>query len=538
MKRDEPRGQILVVVAAGMMTLLIICALVVDLGFSWMLRRQEQNAADPGAIAAAKWLRDPITGDAVDPLSVMAQMEAEACFYAQSNGFFADDPDCGFALDEDQLRVESPPISGPFSGFAGYVQVIISESHPAFFSRIINRDSLEVTTAAVAANNVEGSYTSSLHALDPTGCHAGQVQGNGGPSTGAKVSIVPRVDPETGLPFTGGFVQVNSDCDGPVTPATLANCPSGDGALKVAGSSSLDAPAIYTYGDCARDGGATITTDASNKVYQGALPVGDPLAQLRGPRFDATDPGASCGVGGATLNATVNNQGCATGGSTKWEWTPCADDNTIRCVELHPGIYYGGWQLSTNKYRLLLNPGLYIIAGGGIRQTGSAIQAVSGDGDPSTAQVMIFNADNPAYEDQCAANYSAYSTTYPERCQGPIDFTAGSSFRAYGIGDYACSLDPTVCPFRGILLWHDWRGSCPTLECDVSLGGGTAALSIGGTVYAANQLVDLAGSGDVSGDVAAIQIISYRWKITGNSQIQMPYDPRDFYQLVQRGLVD
>ena len=30
-----------------------IGALVVDLGLSWMLRRQEQNAADPGAIAAA-----------------------------------------------------------------------------------------------------------------------------------------------------------------------------------------------------------------------------------------------------------------------------------------------------------------------------------------------------------------------------------------------------------------------------------------------------------------------------------------------------
>ena len=45
-----------------MVVLLGIGAIVVDLGMSWMLHRQEQNAADPGAIAAARWLRDPVTG--------------------------------------------------------------------------------------------------------------------------------------------------------------------------------------------------------------------------------------------------------------------------------------------------------------------------------------------------------------------------------------------------------------------------------------------------------------------------------------------
>ena len=47
------RGQILIVTAATLVVLLAIGALVVDLGMSWMLRRQEQNAADPAAIAAA-----------------------------------------------------------------------------------------------------------------------------------------------------------------------------------------------------------------------------------------------------------------------------------------------------------------------------------------------------------------------------------------------------------------------------------------------------------------------------------------------------
>jgi uncharacterized membrane protein len=67
-------GQILVLVAVAMVVLIGIAALVVDVGFSWMLRRQEQNAADPGAIAAARWLRDPVTGDSVSPASVQGEM--------------------------------------------------------------------------------------------------------------------------------------------------------------------------------------------------------------------------------------------------------------------------------------------------------------------------------------------------------------------------------------------------------------------------------------------------------------------------------
>src|SRR5688500_6164085 len=56
------RGQVLIITAFAMAVVLGIAALVVDLGMSWMLRRQEQNAADPAAIAAARWLKDPATG--------------------------------------------------------------------------------------------------------------------------------------------------------------------------------------------------------------------------------------------------------------------------------------------------------------------------------------------------------------------------------------------------------------------------------------------------------------------------------------------
>ena len=50
----QQRGQVLVIFVGALFLLFAIAALVIDLGFAFMIRRQEQNAADPGAIAAAR----------------------------------------------------------------------------------------------------------------------------------------------------------------------------------------------------------------------------------------------------------------------------------------------------------------------------------------------------------------------------------------------------------------------------------------------------------------------------------------------------
>jgi len=50
-------GQILVLFVGGLVTVLLITALVIDLGFTFMTRRHEQNAVDPAAIAAARYIR-------------------------------------------------------------------------------------------------------------------------------------------------------------------------------------------------------------------------------------------------------------------------------------------------------------------------------------------------------------------------------------------------------------------------------------------------------------------------------------------------
>jgi len=115
--RIAERGQILVITAAAMVVLLGIAALVVDLGMSWMLSRQEQNAADAGAIAAARHLKDAFGSATWDQVKA----EADACFYARANGFFeSDTATCTASKAAGKLVVRSPPISGDFAGAQGW----------------------------------------------------------------------------------------------------------------------------------------------------------------------------------------------------------------------------------------------------------------------------------------------------------------------------------------------------------------------------------------------------------------------------------
>src|SRR4051812_1235095 len=78
--RNNEGGQVLLIFAGGLIALLAIAALVVDLGFTFMTRRHEQNAVDPAAIAAARYIRANGGAD-------VGGMWSAACFYALKNDF-------------------------------------------------------------------------------------------------------------------------------------------------------------------------------------------------------------------------------------------------------------------------------------------------------------------------------------------------------------------------------------------------------------------------------------------------------------------
>jgi hypothetical protein len=476
--RQRQQGQILVIFAGGIIALLLIASLVIDTGFVFMMRRQEQNAADPGALAAARYIRDPAIGGVPN----LTGMQREACFYARQNGFFPDATDndsCDAAHDPagTTLTVHYPPVGGPFSGFDGHVQVIISREHRAFLAGIVGITRLPVTTDAVAAFNAGDSNPSSLIALDNTNdCQAGKTHGTGA------IIIHPVV-----AGTLGGYIHVNSTCTNGTFSTSCDN--SGQGALDIAGSGSVTAPHTYVSGTCKANGGL----NPPGSLTEGAVQIGDPLAELPPPSFGVPNPGAECGVGSGVFTTPT---GSGAGG--------CRFSNTS--VTLAPGVYYGGWDIR-NNVDIIMQPGIYVIAGGGVKNTGGSITSVQSTGG-APAPVLIFNTDNPVTRSG----------------QADLDFTATGTLKLRAID---------AGPYKGILLWNDGNGSHPGSL--VTLGGQTT-LDIAGTVYSPKGNVKMEG-GSGAGSSAAVQIIAWQFDVGGNSTLDMPYDPNQLYKFPQKGLV-
>ncbi len=332
-------------------------------------------------------------------------------------------------------------------------------------------------------------------ALDPDSCGAGFVNGNG------VVTIAPVTNPDTGQPYSGGYIHVNSACG---SGAYDNACSNSAGGLKQAGNagSKLIAPHIYIHGTCEANGGSV-----QSPVTEGAPQIGDPLAGLLGPRQEDYPAGYCPKKQGQNIvyqQVTPTSSGCQVNISNA-------------TVTLTPGVYWGGWSFSGNNMTVKLLPGIYIIAGGGISASGSsAISSIGADPTSDPARVLIYSTDNTT--DQTC------NSTLARCVQGPIDLTGQNSLKVWGLDSG---------PYRGLLMWQDGNGTNPTAEIKIV---GQGAMNIAGTIYAPKANVKINGNGSGTG-VAAIQIISWTWEIGGNGNLYMPYDPTLLYTILQRGLV-
>jgi hypothetical protein len=475
MRRSSERGQVLLIFAGGLVVLLAIAALVIDLGFTFMMQRQQQNAADPGALAAARYIRTGI-GETPEP----TRMREAACFYARQNGFFplaVDNGGCTAANDPGgaTLVVNYPPgaSAGTFSATDGYVEVVITRQHRSFLAQIIGIPTINVSTQAVAAYSDGESNSSSLVALDTgNNCTAAIVHGTG------DITIHPVVSGAS-----GGYVHVNSTCGTGTADGICGS--SSSAALDVGGTSTLTAPHTYVAGRCKSNGSGLV-----GALTEGATPIGDPLLELPPPdpadytagRCSPTDPPLTPGAAGCTFSGSG-------------------------VIHLDPGVYYGGWNIR-NTVTIELGTGIYIIAGGGIRLgPGGSITSVQG-GLGAPVPVLIFNTDDPS----------------TGTGQDNIDFDATGTLKLRGMD---------TGPYKGILLWNDGNGSNSDAQIDLQ---GQSSLDISGTIYSPKGHVDMEGGSGV-GNRASVQIISWTWRIGGNADLDMPYDPSLLYQFKGKGLV-
>jgi hypothetical protein len=217
-------GQVLVVFALFLTSLLAICALAVDIGLAYREGSKMQAAADAAALAGAGAL--PVGIDAAT---------VEALTYAESNGYV--DGQDGFNI----------TVTTPYNGETDKIEVLIDGPTPAKFAKVLGISFFSQSHRAVATYYGHTQLNAALLSLDQTSCSAYDQSGS---------SIVT---------VNGGGIMVNSSCNPSMTQG-------GSGG---------------TYGDVLQyfsPGGSSGTFSPPPKPVNAKMP--DPLAGLDPPDFD------------------------------------------------------------------------------------------------------------------------------------------------------------------------------------------------------------------------------------------------------------
>jgi hypothetical protein len=256
---------VFVTVSLALVALMGISALAVDVGHLWTTRRLMQNAADAAAMAGA---------DEVAIGGSKSQVVAAARAASAQNGF-TDDSRTFASSSEVSVAVYQPPQSGPYATSPNAVQVIVSQTQPTYFIRVLGWQNVPVSTLAVGVTVSGGSC---VYVLNPTGSGAMTVTGTS---------------------------TLNSAC------GTYDNSNSSS-ALIVSGGGTIQAPFVGVVG------GTTVNGGGSTPPSTGIAAFGDPLAWVAQPTAGTCNsyPGQNIGsstilypglyCGGLKINAGAN----------------------------------------------------------------------------------------------------------------------------------------------------------------------------------------------------------------------------------------
>jgi hypothetical protein len=475
---SRDRGQVLVIFALSLLTLILFAALAFDTGQMLLERRDQQDAADAAALAGAYYLPD-------DPVTARAR----AADIAAANGF------------TDGTGSMEVDISTSPTGYVANsaIEVVIRNTRPSVFAGIMDIAGWTVGSRAVAVNEDHVSGPFAMLALDQHGCDALLVTGNG-------------------TALANGNIQVNSDC------ATNALHRGGGGSITVTatGAACNVVGGIQNPGD---PDGTKLNCTQNSPVP----PIPDPLSGLPAPPKPTTSTTPPLQVGGA---AKAIPPQCPGGSAAATEAVPalCQFPSSYAGTtwRLYPGLYPGGIKLQGGTF--YFEPGIYYIAGGGVDITGSGVVAksVASGGTTLGGGVLFYNTQLDAFDVACATGSGT-----PAQCYGPIDL-AGAT-----VDLQVWPLD-TGQLWDGLVIFLDrdfnYSRADPTLY-DLTLNGSATTTLVRGTIYAPSGDVLANGNG---GSLTVDQVIAFRFKINGatGATISVMYDTNFLFSFSAAGLAE
>jgi Flp pilus assembly protein TadG len=249
-RRAASRGQVLVIFAAGLVTLLSLAAVVIDVSWYWANTLRVQRAADAAALAGVVYLPGNVA--AADAAAVTA---AGQNGYALTNGCKADD-----------VTPTSVPGICASQDSANDRQLDVTVSAPVgtFFMRLLGISTITATRASKALYVLPVPMGSPLNYLG-VGCFRTQsgnqpVCTNSGQSNGA--SGIPNATVANPIPLTG-----------PTAPSQLNSQGFFDSVITKGGDSG-NGDAYGPTGDSGR-GGTNPTYNPAGVYYEVLIPPGD-----------------------------------------------------------------------------------------------------------------------------------------------------------------------------------------------------------------------------------------------------------------------
>jgi hypothetical protein len=473
--------------AGGMVTILLIAALVYDVGQNLLDRRTQQDGADAAALAGARFMALPACKLGNDEASC-PEAVAAAIDVAARNGYTN-------GVAGRTVTVNIPPTTeSQFPGFPGHIQVVLGSTRGSFFAGVIGAATQNVSTLAVASNIEDFSLPFALLALNETNCNAGHITGNG-------------------IININADIQVNSSC-------------ASSGALTVGGAGATVNAASAT---CSASGTIQVNSGSLNCATQSQyvdpqfFPViGAPAVQPTPGNVEITGTGSNTVPNGCPGSVNPSTQTSPTGCKLQY--------NQDKEIRLKPGTYWGGLELreqgSGTNVRVYMEPGIYYFAGGGFNVVGDIVVRsveVGGttfDTTSTTMGVMIYNTDDPEFRDECLAG-----TATGNECIGAINFQTGS---ASDVDLRATQIDEA---FKNLLIFQDPNAtSQPAISAE-----GHSSQTLVGTVYVPEALFKYSGNG--SGEVLNTQIVCDEFDVKGGGSLNINYDPGSVYQFNGMGLV-
>jgi hypothetical protein len=375
LQRTTRNGNVVVLVAVCLTVILGFVAFALDGGVLLDDRQRAQSAGDAAALAAAEKLF--LNWQRYQGLDVDGSAALAASHLAAQHGFPKPD-------------VHIPPTSGPFTGVAGYAEVIVKTDQIRYFSKVFGSDVIPVSARSVAQGRWT-SYHVGILVLDPYAHGALTDTGNGTINVTGVPTIVNSNAADaatatgggtvnssefdvTGVPGTSGsgtFIGTIHSGVAP-TPDPLAYLPEPDPTtmpleskknFHLSNGTATISPGVYR-------GGITVSG-------QGSLIMEPGIYYMDGGGFTFTGQGSLNAVGVMIVNAPQSNSDVISISGT----------GAVTLSPMTTGIYAGIslWQVRSSTNTVAVSggggqtmTGTFYVAGGTLNVTGNGSNSTIG----------------------------------------------------------------------------------------------------------------------------------------------------------------